>query len=259
MTGIYLEKSLKSPVKVIYGFLFVMLMISGIWLGRSIGLSLSRLDVADEQLVETSRSPVRTGQKNLLIIGVDDFISPEIHLRSVWLGIYFPGELDLTFIPLYPATRNGIPFYDPELEKSFALDDSGKLSPTFIEKLGDVVWWDNYLVIDEFLLVNGIVLLGGISMSEKHLDGRSVIDSIPEVDVDAHSALQSQVELIGAICAGIRRGAALERIESQLIRLIDHYRSDLDLSDFLKEWRFFRPNQSKSLSCEFPTLDFISP
>jgi hypothetical protein len=259
MTGICLDKTWISPVNVIYGALFLTLMISGLLLGSSMGAGFEGTVGTRGTVAETDRQYVQTGQRNLLIIGVDDLTSSEPHLRSVWLVIYFPGELDLTFVPLYPTTRNGIPFIDPELENSFGLDRGGGPSAPFFDFLGKSVWWDNYLLMDEIALADGIYFLGGVAIGGEKLDGRQVFNSISAANEDLLKVLEIQVKLLDSICNQVALGTLPEGIEKQLSRLADHYRSDLDLYTFVNEWRISISKSDKSLSCEFPTLDFITP
>lgn len=259
MTDIYSEKTWKSPVNLIYGLLFLTLMISGLWMGRSIGAKFEGHAGTIGTVAHNARQSVKTGQRNILIIGVDDLTSSVSQLRSVWLLIHFPDELDLTFIPLYPGTRNGVPVVDPELEKSFSLDRDGIPSATFFDSLGELVWWDNYIVMDEFALAEGIDFLGGIAIEGELLDGHRVIDSISAADKDLLEALVSQVNLLDSICRHIARGSFPSRMEQLIPRLADHYQSDIDLHDFMNEWRNSLSELSNPLVCEFPTLDFITP
>ena len=185
MTSLF-DRIRRSPNLFFYGGVFFVFLVTGIWGGQSIGSSdlfhssfilleaSSGKNSAPTELPATQQMaypavglpapteyPV-TVQRNLLVVSVDHLSAAHPQLENIWLVMYFPGKLDLTFLPLYPDPGEKPTSQSSPLAASFSLDKAGNPSRAFLRQLEDQVWWNNFLVIDQTATRALIDLIGGL-------------------------------------------------------------------------------------------------
>jgi hypothetical protein len=259
MNNSIFKKNYKSPVSVIYTIVFLGLLICGLWAGFSIATSQLQSGKILDYSTNNINSPIETGQNNLLLIGIDQLSSPLPNLESVWLAIYFPGNHNVTLIPIYPGMKQNAPFADDNLANSFGLDVHGELSTIFVDELRKSIWWDNYLILDEYAFAEVVNFLGSTSSGASKTNRANVLEHIPEVILDVPGALWGQARIVESICKQISVDSIQEGSEKELIRLTEHFRTDLDINTIFEDWKFQRSNSNGSLVCEFPTLETYGP
>ena len=199
------------------------------------------------------------GQRSLLVLGVDRLASREPRLQSAWLVAYFPGKSPVTLAPLYPEPP-GLPSPSRQsLTQSFRLDPAGAPAPTFLERLHDRrLGWSSYLVIDEIGMIALLDYLGGVTLDGRDLDGAIAVGAVPLPWLDPAAALRGQTELLGAACLQARQAGPSGDAQRFLAEIQPHIRTDLDLSQAIKDW-FDLASSKTPLTCEFPLTSASHP
>ena len=83
-----------------YAVIFLILFLIGIMGGRTVGMNVYSNTLDEPEFVVTQ---VRgNGQRNLIILSVDQLSSPQPSLESIWLLVTYPGTPILTLVPIYP-------------------------------------------------------------------------------------------------------------------------------------------------------------
>jgi hypothetical protein len=224
---------------------------SGLVLSIFLGLGNNSLvqGLAMPGYVPPPLSPPATGQRNLLVIGIDDLSSPSPRLESVWLVSYFPGHSVFTLFPIYPDILENGKSDRQALAKDFSLDAHDTPNQAFFDLMGRETWWNNYLVIDEAGWAAILDFLGGVISDGRPLDGSGARGSLT-LWGDLLASLHAQTELLQAACL---RAAALRQEEAiqGLSLLAPHVRSDLDLTQDLRDGST-ETGSRLGLRCEFP-------
>ena len=189
-----------------------------------------------------------TGQRNLLVIGIDDLSSPSPRLESLWLVSYFPGKSVYTLLPIYPDIIGNNNSNHEALAKDFNLNANDTPDQAFFDRLGRETWWNNYLVVDESGLAAILDFLGGVIIDGRLLDGSGTPGSLTLWD-DPFASAHGQTALLQAACV---RAASLHQQEAiqGLSLLAPHMSSNLDLTQALRDWS--TETGSLALRCEFP-------
>lgn len=197
-----------------------------------------------------------TGQRNLLVIGVDRLEGDSAQLQSLWLVLYFPGRSPLTLMPLYPRQAGPERSEHADLAEAFSLDRSGEPGPAFFERLRhEQVWWSGYLLLDEPTLAAFLDRLGGVDLGGAHLDGAQALAAIPRPWQDRQAALQGQTALLRAACQQVgTRLSSNQDLAGLVGGLARQVRSDLDIVETARDW-LQAAGPLPSLECEFPLLD----
>jgi hypothetical protein len=206
----------------------------------------------------------------LLVIGVDRLgpasSRPAARLESLWLVVYFPGQVPITLLPLYPQALGNESPVDPGLPDAFSLTRSGAPSPVFLERLRqEQVWWDGYVLLDETAMVALLDFLGGVSLDGQALDGALALGSIPRSWVDPASALQGQMQVLRAACRQVSAGLSQELDMAGLLSRVDaHMRTDVDLAQAVNDWLALAGSGelaqfARGQGCEFPLANVPYP
>ena len=266
----------RSPNLLFYSGIFFVFLVTGIWGGQSIGSSelfhSSSIVLgpypgensaptelpATQQLANPAggnpaptEDPV-TVQRNLLVIGVDHLSAAQPQLESIWVVMYFPGKLDLTFVPVYPDPGEKPAGQPSPLAASFSLDTMGNPSRAFFRQLEDQVWWNNFLVIDRSAMRALINLVGGLPAGDLNGSGAQAMAKPPSSWQDASTTIDGQTKMISQLCeqpqvtapSKVAVAATLKKLESNLA-------TDLDLMTILDEWQT-KSSPSLAFHCDFP-------
>lgn len=252
------------PALAFYVGVFIVFLVTGICGGRSIGSG----DYAEStdtprannsgEIPATIALPT-TGQRNLLVVGVDNLTAAHPQLEGAWLVMYFQGKPDITLLPVNPQPTEMSNRPSTGLNTNFSLDENGIPSHDFLEKLNHQVWWNNYIVIDKTGLIGLINLVGGMQVGNQHLTGAQVLAKMTSSWEDSGSAYVGQARLLSHLCEQARSSSfSLEQIAAMLKQIDTHLATDLDIIKDLDTW-LNKSNNSFSLSCEFPLLSSSVP
>jgi hypothetical protein len=254
-----LRKILVSPISLIYGFLFLAFFVPGAWLGMTILIGKDNGPVDSNNHEDPVRSGGGNQQKNLMFISVDSFSPHTSRLRGVWLAVYIPDRPDVSLIPIYPLYAETDALADQRILRSFALDAAGIPDNEFFDELKKSIWWDHYLIVDDYALSQWIDFIGGVSVEGSPLDGYEAIKSVPVPPIDLEESLAGQVNLLGTICQRISIHPAPENFSTYLSGLADHMRTDTTVEDFLGPLLVSKTSDGPKINCEFPTLNITKP
>lgn len=241
-----------------YTTIFLLLFSIGILGGKSFGKFIHIQGLSKESYSYVTPTMLKNGQHNLLVIEVDNLYSKEPKLKSVWLMISLFGTNSLTLIPLYPRSESGVTFADPSLSQAFRLTSKGHPSQLFLEQLGQKIWWDNYLLIDEIGVSKVLKILENKEKSNPNLTILATYEAIPPVWFDPEIALKGQVELFNKVCTLMGKLADFGNGNSILQETFAHILTDIRQGGKSHQEKFDH-QEIQSLECEFPTLTLDIP
>ncbi len=195
----------------------------------------------------------RTGQRTVLVVGVDDLKAEQPRLQSVWLAMYIPSSPGLTLAPLYPAITDSQPQANEDLRAAFALTPERTPAPAFTEAIQRYdLRWNQYVVLDAAGLATLVDFFGGVELGATRLDGAAIIRYLADHEGEVGTAIESQAALMKALCA--RSNQAGEQIDVyQLFTLLDgHLSTSMTAASILDDWQTL--GSAGSRLCKFPTL-----
>jgi hypothetical protein len=194
------------------------------------------------------------GQKNLLLILVDDLSGNDPSLQGAWMLINAPSGRKVTFMPVYPTGSE----QSGDLERLFNNPADEVPSGAFLGALeAQGHWWDNYLVVDQATLAALVDLSDGIDIGNGRLNGQQVVGLLSIAGQDDQTAQDFQARLAQGICR--RLNSTLQNIGFEAITGIltgegapDQASSDLSREALQASWSGMQA--AGGLECEFPTL-----
>lgn len=194
------------------------------------------------------------GQRNLLVIGIQDLSAPEPVLESIWLLISFPGDASITLLPIFPNPNGDYSSPNKSVIKSFSLNSGQIPEDVFFNQLRQQFWWDSYILIDKVglsIALDTIHELSGVEL-------RTVLESIPSSLNNPNEALQRQTDLLNTACNQLNILPNSTQAEILVQQIDDHLRTDLNWSGVFRGWSSNQP-VGHQLECEFPTLTLENP
>ena len=194
------------------------------------------------------------GQKNLLLIVVDELSGNELSLLGAWMLINAPSGQKVTFMPIYPSGSETA----EDLGQAFSQTKGSLSSGAFLRLLeARGLWWDNYLIIDQAGLAALVDLSGGIDIGSIRSNGEQVVGLLSIAGQDDQTAQDFQARLAQGICqrlnTTLKNASILVIIETLTGSAAQgKAHSDLAPEDLQASWS--RMQAAGGLSCEFPTL-----
>jgi hypothetical protein len=264
MINFTINRTRLIPDMAIYVGVFVIFLVTGLWGGLSIGSSSFARSKETPLAVDSGKSPVTTtlpttGQRNLLVVGVDNLTAAHPRLEGAWLVMYFKGKPDLTFLPLHPQPNENSKPTSSGIYASFSLDETGHPSQDFLEQLSQQIWWNNYIVIDKTALTALIDLLGGMQVGNQHLTGAQVLAKMVSTWEGTNGAYVGQARLLSHLCEQAQAiSLSEEQVTAKLKQIETNLATDLDINENLGVW-LNKTNNSRSLYCEFPLFSPTVP
>lgn len=225
-------------------------------IGLGLG-SILRKSIQDYLPSRRSIPTAETGQKNILLVYVDDLMSVQPRLEGIWLMVYtLPGK-PLTLFPVYPGNGSGSqPLAEAanhQLEQTFRLDRKQHLDQGFIEILKSErrILWDGYIVLDKSAAA---LAVGAWSEYPGEDYGKTVVKSIPDPWENPARTLAVQQSVISNICDLSARLANQPRLNVIYREAKTHVATDLSLDQALAEWQTMLDTGDNTI-CEFPTFE----
>jgi len=204
---------------------------------------------ASQQLIPPLSVPTN-GQKNVLVIGVDDLESETPRLAAIWLLIYFPDKPNITFAPIFPDPLGRSISANSILVENFALNEDGSPNDDFLKQLHQKqLWWHGYVVIDAYAVSEADDFFIQVSEKDKNLghypsNRMSWVDEFPP-------GIAEQTDLLNNLC----REAATLTVETDINRILNlvptHFYTDMKIISIIQDWRNLISHDSHLL-CEFP-------
>lgn len=219
-------------------------------------LFLGVLNKASHQLMAPLSKPTN-GQKNILVIGVDDLESEVPRLVGVWLLIYFPEKPNITFAPIFPDPLGSFISANSGFIESFTLDEDDSPSHTFVDQLHQKdLWWHGYIVIDSYAVAEAVEFFNQVSEEEKTVGNKSFYstswaDEFPP-------GIAAQTDLLNKLC---KQAATLsdETDISRILALVPtHFSTDMSMITIIQDWHSLI-SPVTNLVCEFPIQKASNP
>jgi hypothetical protein len=222
----------------------------GLVAGRSIGKStLFQGEPLANPAIEPLPTPT-TNQRILLVIGVDRLASDDPRLESVWLVSYFPGQSEITLLPVYPSVL-GSPESMRDLAASFSLDRHGEPAPDFLTHLRKKnLWWSGRILVDEIGLIAAIDFLNSPSSVVHQFESALAVGDVPRSWEEPAAALEGQVNLLESACSEAKHPPAPDDLADFLQLVGDHLRADFDILDNYTNW--YVASGEGPMQCDFP-------
>jgi len=207
--------------------------------------------------IKPSANPITAlpdGERILLIASVDKLERSEPQLRSLWLLTYYPNDLPIQLLPIYPAnTTDHHPIQSRIVETFAIVKENGitKLSPGFLSQLDEYDFWlSGYILIDDQAGSTFINLIGGLPTDNGIKSGEQIISMLPGLDAP-DDAYDQQALLLSQLCITFSQLQTPPQWD-QILRLIpDHIISDIHPDRLLTEIQTLTSNHTQ-VRCEFP-------
>ena len=245
--------SLRVPFLLSFGICLVLGFSLGTSISRSKGNAASYKEIVSSHSLSSS---LPTGQRNILLISIDQLTAPKPRLESVWMVLYIPGDPSITLVPIFPVAGSAPSSQYPDLQNKFELGPDHAPTKKFIEGLKALnLWWDHYLVLDEMAQVELINRLGQITTRNNPVNGLRAVANLPLAWVNPHGALLAQATLLKEICREVAQvNPDVKWGQSRLLEeMSDHLMTDMTMAQVQSEWKVMASSEGQ-LSCSFPTL-----
>lgn len=197
-------------------------------------------------------------QRNILVIGVDDLLSTDPRLQSVWMVLFLKDVPHLMMMPIYPQPITGstnTQVLDDHLAGLFRLDDEKSPSAEFIQALeARDLWWTGYVLLDQRALQQSLEVIAGSSASTGSL-ADELLSSMQGNLLDSGTVLSSQTRFVQEMCrySSWLSTSDTEQILDLAAQIYPHLRTDLDLEAMVSELKNTIHNGG-GISCEFPAV-----
>ena len=205
-----------------------------------------------------SSQPIPDRQRNILVIGVDDLLSTDPQLQSVWMVLFLKDVPHLMMMPIYPQPTVGsanTQVLDDSLAGIFRLDDEKNPSAEFVHALeARDLWWTGYVLLDQHALQQSLDVIAGSSASSGALVNE-LISSMQGNLLDSGTVLSSQTRFVQEMCrySSWLSFSDTEQILDLAAQIYPHLRTDLDLEAMVAELKNTIHNGG-GISCEFPAV-----
>ena len=220
-------------------------------------ITISKEPHEQEKMAQTETS-IGNGQRNLLIITVDQLEFSDPVLESIWLLITYPEIPKLTLVPVYPAAKIESTSGRPPWIQLFSMNTNQTPNKEFLEVLHEQFYWQDYLVIDKM----GVSAVQNIlnQYSEKFHSGeiQSGQNAHPIFNSDLNINLEKQILDWNSVCLELTGISDLSKIDELLHQISPFIRTNVNWDNFVQQWTF-ENHEDFHLDCEFPTLALNNP
>lgn len=229
----------------IYLPIFFLLLMIGIVGGRTVGMLAFSNKIGEKSLIQ-SRAP-GNGQRNLLIIMVDQLPAPRPSLDGIWLLITFPDSATLTVVPIYPDPMNSAASQSLYAD-IFPLTPDLNPNPQLLERLSEGVLWDYYLVIDRQGSAAVMdILASAAEMQPADPGWMAAAGSSPDLSFAVQlQGWESACELLPYITNSMTNKQLLDAVASHLLTNFRWEQLPLNLRS--------ETNAGAGYTCNFPTI-----
>jgi len=237
--------------------------------GLSIGLSITIIIIttliisnfihknsSQESLIASNTN---NGQKNILVIGVDEFSNTNPNLFGIWMLIYFPeNPSKLTFVPIIPDLNDQSHQTDINLMGSFKLTPDGFPTDSFFDRLHEnQIWWHGYVLLDSIAIQEIFSFFYQIDQPQ--------LSNTTNILFDQHTlwtsqsqSMDNQNDLLDILCELATSSPAYTDIRHLSTLIPNHIRTNLNVHQTIQDWqRLFA--LKADISCEFPLKRASNP
>jgi hypothetical protein len=251
--------SIRKPAKSqVYLLLFVVSLFIGLIAGLVSGGPRALLQLTTPPRLFSPLPTPSNGQRNILIIGVDrleNAFPPNENsprLESIWLVVYFPGQENVSWVPIYPPPTGIKDNFRPSPADLFTLKPNGSPGTALFNLLHvHQIWWSGYILIDEIGLAEALKIMYPEDSGGSPRYGTGELRMIPKPWDNQAAAYLGQSTLLKKLC--LQTANASNDVNfTQLKTLIpEHMQTNIDISQLAQEWQQITTSNSR-LVCEFP-------
>jgi hypothetical protein len=232
------------------------LLLSGLFLVAALSLiSFFSLNTANTFTNLSHQAPVNlsSGQRNTLLVFIDNGTDPRPQLRSIWLMLELPEKSSFTFLPLYPAAVKNYTTHDLNLETTFAVDENQSLNESFVTNLTEMnIWWNDFILIDDYVQGSLFELTNGSIINGRSMTGVDIRSGYFTPETSKSDQLKFQGGLIQYFCQKITLAPLHPDFENSVDSFASHIITSIDKDALTASWKGDR--FSNGVDCNFPTL-----
>jgi hypothetical protein len=193
-------------------------------------------------------------QVNYLVVSVGSRNAG--NLQSVWLISNHISDTNLVnFVPLYPLSKERSAQLNELMESTFALTQTGEVSPAFLETLQAMYMLrlDATIVLDSTEISQAINLLGGLDLADTHVNGDQLLASLESSTDGQLVSAENHSGIIRSICLQLANTQESER----LVTFADYLAAHLiviDRKSAASAEMLRKIITNPLINCQFPTL-----
>jgi hypothetical protein len=247
-----------SPNSVLYAAIFLILSTIGYLGGRSIGMITISNEPHEQETMAQTETSIGNGQRNLLIITVDQLEFSDPFVESIWLLITYPEFPKLTLVPVYPAAKIESTSGRPSWIKLFSMNANQTPNKEFLEVLHEQFFWQDYLVIDKKSVSAVQNILKQYSEKSHSGEIQSSQTAHPIFNSDLNTNLEKQIQDWNSVCLELTGITDPSKIDELLLQISPFIRTNVNWDNFVQQWTF-ENHEDFHLGCEFPTLALNNP
>ncbi|MGW8224408.1 MAG: hypothetical protein ACWGOY_01680 [Anaerolineales bacterium] len=197
------------------------------------------------------------GQRNLVVLIVDQISAPQPLLKGVWLLVTYPGDPTINLVPIYPKPgpdqSAGVPY-----AQAFGITPDQKPVPQFLDLLSENFLWNYYLVIDRNSTSAMIELIQEVPFT-KSGDENLAFEAFPPsggtLDFDS---LDMQLQLWEMVCGYLSQASHPGQFELFLEQVSPGFQTNFNWNE-LPLYPMQASAEGGELGCKFPTLKLEIP
>jgi len=191
------------------------------------------------------------GQRNILLIGVDDLNKEKPVLMGLWLLMYFPENPNLTFAPVNPVVWRQAQTSTSQTNEINLVARNGSLDKYFSNQLHqDDIWWHGYILLDSTAVKEAVQFSNKLNDLETINSFYPVDDPYLFDDSDL-TGIAHQTDLLNHFCRQTNNFTADTDFSEILALIPTHIRTNLSLISIIQDWKSLI-SQENNLVCEFP-------
>ena len=191
------------------------------------------------------------GQRNILIIGVDDLSKENPDLVGIWLLMYFPEKPKLSFASVYPNIWNQTQLSTSHTADLHPVIKNGSINKKLLNKLHqENIWWHGYVLLDSTAVKKAVNFYNRANDQ----DSISTTNSVNDPYLSGEPSLTGigvQTGILKHFCQRTNNLTADTDISTILALIPTHIRTDMNLITIIQDWKSLI-SQEHDLVCEFP-------
>jgi hypothetical protein len=243
----------------------IRLFLGGLSIGLSIIIIVITTLITSNFLHENSSkaslisSNTNNGQKNILVIGVDEFSDTNPYLFGIWMLIYFPeNPSSLTFVPIIPGPKEQSNQTDLNLMESFKLTPNGFPTDYFFDRLHEnQIWWHGYVLLDS-IAIQEIINFFSQTDQPQLTDLNNILFDPQTLGTAQSQDMDNQNDLLGILCELATSSPAYTDINHLSNLIPNHIRTNLNVHQTIQDWQRLFALQA-DIRCEFPLKRASNP
>ena len=237
--------------------------------GLSIGLSIiiiiiTTLIISDFLHKNSSEesliaSNTNNGQKNILVIGVDELNKTKPNLFGIWMLIYFPeNPSNLTFVPIITGLNERSHQTDLNLMDSFKLTPDGYPTDYFFDRLHEnQIWWHGYVLLDSIAIQEIFNFFYQTNQPHRKNTTNILFDQ-QTPSTSKSQDIDNQNDVLDILCELATSSPAYTDIKHLSNLIPTHVRTNLNVYQTIQDWQRLIALQT-DIRCEFPLKRASNP